>query len=257
MKNLKSNLVFGTIIISVGIISKILQSVSMFQSNGMLPSGTFNYVFYISIIFLVVWIVIKLLKNKFRPLYIKEQIKSFKNAEKYIYVSMFSLSPESRDSKIVEFDEVLEQAKNKGVTVKLLTPTGYERERSRGAYDVCIQRRLNIKFLDTLNDKDLRFSLIDNDKIIISCTKTFSAKFSSEYVSINSERLSKILRTYFDDMWDNKDALNFDQFLIDRLNKIGVMSGDVSIKKASELLDIPESFLKDFVDKVKNESFPR
>ncbi|MDE6388783.1 MAG: hypothetical protein K2L82_13375 [Lachnospiraceae bacterium] len=63
--------------------------------------------------------------------------------------------------KLAKFDSLLENAKNNDITVKILTRTGTESERSRGAYDICYERKLEMKFLDELNAKNQEVSLIN------------------------------------------------------------------------------------------------
>lgn len=190
---------------------------------------------------------------KDKSLYIDEQIKCFKKAHERIYVLMDSLNPETKDSKLVDFDIALKNAKNSQskVDVKLLTPNTDEKKRVRGAYDI-FKRELDIKFLDILSNKDLRFSLIDEDIVIISCSETDSGDFSRDFVKINSETLNKLLRTYFDELWRSEDSLNFEEYLKERLKSLGVLRGHISIKKASKILDIPEDFLSGFVKKLNN-----
>lgn len=253
---------FSIIIPVIGLISKILGNVNMFQANGILPPKTFNYAFYISIIIFVIWLIVvflinyfKLLNkveqiNKDKPLYIDEQIKYFKDAHKCIYVLMDSLNPETKNSRLVEFDLALESAQNSqsNVDVMLLTPNTDEKGRSRGAYDIS-KRNLNIQFLDILSNKDLRFSIIDDDIVIISCKKTESEDFSREFATIKSETLNKLLKGHLNDLLKHENPINFEQYLMKRLKSLGVLSKRISIKKASEILDIPEDFLLDFANK--------
>ena len=252
MKNKK--ITVSIIISFIGIISKILEFVDMFQVNELLPPKTFNYVFYTSIIASAIWLLIIFLHNYYKllcsykalstdkPLYIDEQIKYFKKAHKRIYVLMDSLNPETKDSKLVEFDLALENAHNSQskVDVKLLTPNTDEKGRSRGAYDIS-KRNLEIYFLDILSNKDLRFSIIDDDIVIISCKKEESDDFSREFATI--------LRKYLKDLVKDEKPINFEQYLMKRLKSLGVLSRKISIKKASEILNIPEDFLLDFVNK--------
>lgn len=260
MKNKKFR--FSIIIPVIGLISKILGNVNMFQSNGILPPKTFNYVFYISIFVFVIWIIVvflidyfKLINkveqlNKDKPLYIDEQIKYFKEAHKRIYVLMDSLNPEAKNSKLVEFDLALENAhkSQSKVDVKLFTPNTDEKGRSRGAYDIT-KRNLEIYFLDILSNKDLRFSIIDDHIVIISYRNEESEDFSREFATIKSETLNRLLREHLKDLVENEKPINFEQYLMKRLKSLGVLSRKISIKKASERLDIPENFLIDFVNK--------
>ena len=241
--------IISTIICVICVISTILQNVDMFQSNGLLPDETFKKVFFILTVVLVIITIIICLIDRFCPLYIEAQMKAFQSARKSICIVMDSLNPEYKDSKLVKFDTLLENAKNNDVTVKILTRTGTERERSRGAYDICHERKLEMKFLDELNAKSLRFILIDNDEIIISCSKGISRGFSKKYAHFRNEKLHGMLMDYFNERWVREQALDFDKFLLSRLIEIGVMSGETSIKRGAEILDIPESFLIYFVSK--------
>lgn len=183
-------------------------------------------------------------------LYIDAQINAIKKAKKRIYISMDSLNPESTDSKLVEFDKLLENAKNDGITVRIITRTGTEPERSRGAYDMCVQHDLvkHIKFSGILNAKALRCTLIDDEEIIISCSKRINKGFSKKYIHFYNEKVNEILRTYIDKEYNRDIALTYKKFIYNRLEEMGVISKETSIKSASEILDIPESSLIKVLD---------
>ncbi len=184
-------------------------------------------------------------------LYIDAQISAIKNAKKSIYISMDSLNPESSDPKLVEFDRLLENAKNNNIVVRIITRTGTEPERSRGAYDMCEQHDLRnqMKFSGILNAKALRCTLIDDEEIIISCSKGINKGFSKKYKHFYNEKANEILKAYIDKEYNRHKALTYEEFIFNRLDEMGVISKETSIKRASELLDIPESSLIKILDR--------
>ncbi len=247
---------FPIITIVCGILSAInimLQTVDMFQSNKLLPDNTFKITLYILSVAFFIIIVIIFLINLFMPLYIDVQIKAIKNAKKSIYICMDSLNPENSNKKLIIFDNLLQEAK-KDLTVNIITRTGTERERSRGAYDMCYTHNLkdNMKFSDILNAKNLRFTLIDDEEIIISCSKGTNKGFSKKYKHFYNEKLSELLKKEFNKKWEQ--AVTYNKFIWNRLNELGVISKETSIKRASEMLNIPEAELINILDKTNKDS---
>lgn len=184
------------------------------------------------------------------PLYIDAQIRAIRNAKKSIYISMDSLNPESTNLKLIEFDKLLENAKNNDVTIKIITRTGTEPERSRGAYDICDQHDLEeeMKFLDILNAKNLRFTLVDDEEVIISSSKGTQKGFSKNYAHLYNETLNGLLKKYFTDICKRNKVLSYKEFILRRLDEIGVKSMETSVKRASEILDIPEKALRNILN---------
>lgn len=224
----------------------ILGAVDMLVSNSILPQGLFRIVFYcFTAIFIIISLVFFLIPV-FKPLYTTAQIKAFKSAKHSIYVSIHSLNPESTNSIFVQFNEALDDARSQGKIVKLMAPCGIERV--RGAYEMHSKYDFDKRFLEELEDEDLRYTLIDDNISIISYQKVPAKKLSRKFAYIKSERLNKLLKGYFEKMWDQKNALTFEQFLQSTLDQLNITKGEPSsIKRASERLGIPEKYLKDFL----------
>lgn len=240
----------------LSVINIILQTINMFQSNKLLPENTFKIASYILGVTFVVILAIICLITFFMPLYIDVQIKAIKNARKSIFICMDSLNPEKKNYKLIMFDKLLQEAKDNDLTVKIITRTGTEPERSRGAYDMCNTHDLeeNIKFVNVLNAKNLRFTLIDDEEIIISCSKGTHKGFSKKFIHFYNGRLNEILKEELNKKWDNEQALSYKKFIFNRLDEMGVISKETSIKKASETLEIPEVELKKILIENNKES---
>lgn len=224
----------------------ILGAVDMLINNSILPQGLFRLVFYcFAAIFIIISLVAFLIPI-FKPLYTTAQIKSFNSAKHSIYVSIHSLNPESANPIFRQFNEALEDAKNQGKTVRLMAPCGIDRV--RGAYEMHSRYDFDKRFLEELEDEDLRHTLIDDNISIISYQKVPAKKLSRKFAYIKSERLNKLLKGYFEKMWEQEGSLTFEQFLRDTLDKLNVTKDEPSsIKRASERLGIAERDLKEFL----------
>lgn len=188
------------------------------------------------------------------PLYIDAQINAIKNAKKSIYIAMDSLNPEATNPKLIEFDKLLENAKNNKIDVRIITRTGSEPERSRGAYDICIHRNLKdeIRFSSIFNAKILRCTLIDDEEIIISCSNAINKDFSKTYKHFYNEKVNELIKKYIDEEFIRDKALTYEKFILNRLKEMGVVSNEASIKQASKVLDIPESSLIEILNEDKD-----
>lgn len=180
-------------------------------------------------------------------LYITAQLKGFKSSVDSIYLSIHSLHGESAKYKYKAFNNAVEKAKKRKIDVKILAPC--ETERILGAYGMCIKHKLfdNMRFNPQLEDENLRYTLIDDSIILISQQKIPSDKLSRKYAYIKSERLNGLLKKYFDEMWSNETTINFNQYLKNVLDDMGVTDSD-SIKRFSERTGIPEDYVNDFLD---------
>lgn len=191
--------------------------------------------------------------NAEKLFYIDEQIRSIKRASDCIYILMDSLNPESSNSKYIEFDSLLEHAKNKGKLVKILTRTGTESERSQGAYDICIQHNLKnaMKFSPIHNSKPLRCTIIDEEEIIISCSDGLNKELSQEYVHFYNRKVNELIKNYIDEQYNRDGTLTYTDFIFSRLVEMGVPNKETTVKRASEILGIPESSLIEILDEKK------
>ena len=221
----------------------ILGIVDMLVNNSILPQGLFRVVFYCFTVAFVISSLVIFLVPIFKPLYTTAQIKAFKEAKHSIYVSIHSLNPESANPLFVQFNKALNDANSQGKIVKLMAPCGIERV--RGAYEMHSKYDFDKRFIEELEDEDLRYTLIDDNISIISYQKVPAKKLSRKFAYIKSERLNKLLKTYFEEMWEQTNAMTFEQFLQSTLDKLNVTPNEPSsIKRASERLGIPERDLK-------------
>ena len=230
----------------VGIFWSILQIIDILEAHEILPEKTFVFTFWILIIIFFIIIIIITLVHAFRPAYIDEQIKYIKKANETIYMSIHSLNGEEKNIKYKKLDESLQIAKNNKKDVKILAPGGIER--AHGAWQMCKNRHLTMKFAEQLEDQDLRYTLIDNDIVIISYQKISSKGLSRKFATIHSERLNKTLKKYFEDMWNEKDSKDFSDYLKNILDDLKITKEPASIKRASKKLEILEDDLKEFLD---------
>lgn len=198
----------------------VLGAVDMLVNNRILPQGIFTLAFYCLTAAFIIGSLVAFLIPVFRPLYTVAQIKAFKSAKQSIYVSIHSLNPESTNPIFRQFNEALEDAKNQGKTVQLMAPCGIERV--RGAYEMHSKYDFDKRFLEDLEDEDLRCTLIDDNISIISYQKVPAKKLSRKFAYIKSERLNKLLKGYFEGMWKQESSLTFEQFLQSTLEKLNV-----------------------------------
>lgn len=180
-----------------------------------------------------------------------DKLVSEQEKELFNKIELFTENAKKYIKENYEFDKLVENAKNNDITVRIITRTGTEPERSRGAYDICVQHNLEneIKFSGILNAKVLRCTLIDDEEIIISCSKGINKGFSKEYKHFYNEKVNEILKEYIDEEYIRDKALTYEKFIFNRLDEMGVTSKETSIKRASEILDIPESSLIKILNK--------
>lgn len=225
----------------------ILGFIAILEDKGLLPQIVFKICFFTFAALYIISILVKLTNNK--GLYINAQLKGFKSSVDCIYLSIHSLHGESTKYKYKAFNNAVENAKRRKIDVKILAPC--ETERILGAYEICIKHKLidNMRFNPQLEDENLRYTLIDDSIILISQQKIPSDKLSRKYAYIKSERLNELLKKYFDEIWSKETTINFNQYLKNVLNDMGVKKPDsASIKRFSERTGIPEDYLNDFLD---------
>lgn len=223
----------------------ILGFIAILEDKGLLPQNTFIVCFFVFAAIYITSIIGSLINN--RGLYINAQLKGFKSSVDSIYLSIHSLHGESTKYKYKIFNNAVENAKKRKIDVKILAPCGIER--ILGAYEMCIKHKLidNMRFNPQLEDENLRYTLIDDSVILISQQKIPSAKLSRKYAYVKSERLNELLKKYFDEMWSKETTINFNQYLKNVLDDMGVTDPD-STKRFTERTGIPEDYLNDFLD---------
>lgn len=226
------------------VIYDMLNFINMLEDKEILPQKTFIILFYfISAIFVIIIIII-CLYCVLKPLYIDAQLEAFKLAKTSIYLSIHSLSPSSDNPKFVKFHELLREAKNQGIKVQIIAPCGVGRV--CGAFEMVQNYGLyeNMRFLKQLEDEDLRYTLVDDESVIISYQKIPSTKLSRKFACIKSIRLNVLLKEQFTSLWLDESSLDFDQYLRSILDELKVDKDDIlSIKKAAIRLNIPEAYI--------------
>jgi len=105
-----------------------------------------------------------------------------------------------------------------------------------------------MRFLDIHNKKNLRFTLVDDEEVIISGSKGTQKGFSKNYAHLYNEKLNDLLKYYFIDICRRNKVLSYKEFILRRLDEIGVTSMETSVKRASDILDIPEKALRNILN---------
>lgn len=226
------------------IICDMLNFVNILEDRELLPKKTFVIVFQIASATLVIVSIIMCLYCILKPLYIDAQLKAFKLAKDSIYLSIHSLNPSSSNPKFVKFHELLREAINQGKKVQIIAPCGVERV--FGAFEMVQNYGLyeNMRFLKQLEDEDLRYTLVDDESVIISYQKIPSKKLSRKFACIKSIRLNVLLKEQFTSLWLDESSLDFDHYLLSILDELKVDKDDIlSIKKAAIRLNIPERYI--------------
>ena len=237
----------GTVLIS------FLGFGAVLEEYGILPHNIFIVcliagVIILLFLYIIIPVVVAIINAIRGSLYINAQLKGFKSAEESIYLSIHSLNSEAKNYKYKIFNNTLEKAKKRKIDVKVLAPCGFKR--IHGAYELCIEHKLfdNIRFNPQLEDKNLRFSLIDDNVVLVSNQKIPTEKLSRKYANIKSERLNELLKKYFEELWSKETTLDFYQYLKIILDEFGTTEADpTSIKIFSDRTGIPIDFLKHFL----------
>lgn len=217
----------------------IVGLIEILEKNEIIPIGTFKIscgVFAIILLVIVLVNILSYILKRNKPLYADAQISSFELAHKSIYLCIHSLNPESNNPKYKEFNEALKNSVKRGVTVQIIAPGGVER--AEGAYELYQLYNFDIKFNDQLEDEDLRFTLVDDNIVIISYQKIPSKKLSREYAYIKSINLNRILKTYFESIWKSKESKRFKDYIIKLMNDL-CFEKDKSLSRISNRLQIP------------------
>lgn len=218
------------------------------ENKGFLPINTFKISLVVAIIILLIIFLICIfsyIMKRFSPLYADAQIKSFKSAHKSIYLCIHSLNPVSSNPKYKEFDETLKYIAEQGINVKIIVPGGIER--ARGAYELCQLYNFDVRFIEQLEDEDLRFTLVDDDIVIISYQKIPSKKLSKKYAYIKSVKLNKILKKYFESMWKSNESMIFKDYILKILKDL-CYEDDESLIRIANRLQIPLGCLQHIID---------
>lgn len=230
-------------------ICTIVSLIDILENKGYLLIGTFNVSLVVAgIILLIVFLnsMISYILKRIRPLYADAQIKSFKVAHKSIYLSIHSLNSVSCNPKYKEFNETLKHIAEQGVEVKVIVPGGIER--ARGAYELCQLYNFDVRFIDQLEDEDLRFTLVDDDIVIISYQKIPSKRLSRKYAYIKSINLNSILKNYFVSLWESNKSMNFKDYILKLMNDL-CYEEDESLPRISNRLQIPLDCLQQIINR--------
>lgn len=184
-----------------------------------------------------------------RVQYLDVVIEWVGKSERSVLLCVDTLDASRKDKKISILQEKLQDAKIKGKDVRIISPNGVER--TEAAYELARLKGIPIKFLSYLADGDFRFTLVDDNVIIVSIGK--HGKPSSECAVIISERLKIILQRYSDELWARLEAMDYNQFIADEIRKLRDPSNPITNKGLAERLGIPlsevERILSGVIDK--------
>ncbi len=174
-----------------------------------------------------------------RPGYIDAMIESVEKAQVSIWLCVHTLNPSRTHKNIRMLQEKLAQAITTGKDVKILAPGGVERVEA--AYELSMIKRIPIKILTYLEDEDFRFTIVDNNVVIISTKKQGADNASGIGVVIRSERLNELVRNYFDELWNRSEAMEYDTFLSEIVLELKDPRHPISNEKIAQRLQIPLS----------------
>lgn len=175
---------------------------------------------------------VKISKIPNRTEYFDTILKSVENAKESVSLCVHTLEPSHKNENIRTLQEKLENANATNKKVRILAPPG--EDRVEAAYEIK-KKNIPIKFLNSLKDEDFKFTVVDKNITVISIGPS-----SSEVgVIIESERLNELLRNYFNSLWDQPEAKEYDLFLSDTIREFGDTVHTSSSLKISEKLKIP------------------
>lgn len=159
----------------------------------------------------IICLIISVVTANTKYAYIKKQIEAAKKAESSIYIVMNSLSPESVHRLYKKYDAILQEAKyERGVSdIRILAPCIYTEKRLTGAFDI-VKRGLTIRFTDKLNERDLRYMLVDEKTIVFGNQKKETIEPSRSCVEIDGKRLPTMLKDDFMQLWE--DAITLKEY---------------------------------------------
>lgn len=174
-----------------------------------------------------------------RPEYLLEIINSVEKSNESVLLCLQKLEPSKTNENIRKLQETLEKVKNEGREVRILAPGGIEKVEA--SYELSKKKGIPIKILDYLNDGDLKFTIVDSRIAIISIKAEEPKSPGDIGVVIRSERLNKILRDYFNGLWNQPKAKEYDFFLSETVRGLIDPNNKISKEKISEILQIPIS----------------
>jgi hypothetical protein len=146
-----------------------------------------------------------------RKTYLLGILENIDLAQNSIWLSVNTLSPSRTSEDIKLLQTKLVEAMAKGVQVRMIAPSGYERV--EGAYELAKIRTIPIKILTHLKGEDLRFTLVDQSISIISLEAEDDKGYSIAGAIILSEQLNRLLRKHFTQYWDLSTAMDYNTFL--------------------------------------------
>lgn len=187
---------------------------------------------------------------KISPAHIDKQIDEVRAARKSVLLSVHTLDPSSRDSRILSLQKALGEAAIRGVEVRLMSPGGADRVRA--AYELSVIHGVPIRVLDELEDQDLRFTLIDDRTVLLSHQPLGEKQLSRIFSVIRSERLHSLLRTYFNQLWARSTAMTFEQYLRAVCLGLGGAITTGSSQRLSERLGLPVHVIHNIIEDMSN-----
>lgn len=179
---------------------------------------------------------------RFRGLYVDKQIHEIESAEKSVLLSIHSLSDENKKEQYKMFNKALSDAQARGVEVKVLAPCG--RERAIGAYQLNHHYYIEMRFAKQLELEDLRFILVDGERVVFSQQEVPNTGLSSKFKDVQGKELCRILTEYFDGIWGDCHTLNYYQYLVKCIKDLFRCYGDIDLDAASRNLGVPKRALE-------------
>lgn len=173
-----------------------------------------------------------------RSLYLDVVIDHVQNVKESSLLAIHTLNPSRQNEKIRILQELLSNTRKAGKDIRILAPAG--RERAEAIYELNTVRQIPIKVLTYLDDEDLRFTILDHDRTIISVKEPMYDNQGSVGVIIKSERLNMVLRNYFNDLWNREEAMSCDEFLRKEIQQLLDPTIPLSNASIAQKLGIPE-----------------
>ncbi len=181
-------------------------------------------------------------EQRFKGLYVDKQIFEIENAKKSVWVSIHSLSDENLKKQYKRFNKALAEAQSRGIDVKVLAPDG--EERAIGAYQLCEHYHIEMRFANQLEIEDLRFVLIDGEKVIFSQQNTPNIGLSSKYAEVQGKQIGQMLKDYYMSVWKDEYTLDYNRFLTKCVTDLFRTKEDIDIIAAAKRLQIPKEALQ-------------
>lgn len=212
----------------IGMISMVISFISLLSGN--YSAMSVSIVIIVAVIMLLGVFVITIgyhyRKYDVQFKYVYKQIEMIKNANESILVVMKSLNAEYDEKEPVndrteerkmykQFDEELEKAlkrksgKNQ-MDIRIITGVALNDDRKKGAEQIN-DRGIKIGFSKEVDSGDIRFIVVDKNKVAFSQKKEQTEHLSKEFSYVEGHVVGEILTDYFNVLWDG--AMTYDDFM--------------------------------------------